>query len=89
MKNVVDSNEINGWLIQPIVHGAGWLGWVANHSCSRRVEPGTVSDRRWVPAALLTIAVPILMPNVLLWGLAQPLLGGLQKNRQARSALRA
>ena len=45
-KNVVDSNEINGWLIQLLVHGAGGLGWVANQSCARRDEPGTVSDKR-------------------------------------------
>ncbi len=45
-KNVVDSNETNGWLIQPFVHGAGGLGRVANQSCSRRDEPGTVSDKR-------------------------------------------
>ena len=25
-KNVVDSNETNGWLIQLFVHGAGGLG---------------------------------------------------------------
>ncbi len=45
-KNVVDSNEINGWLIQLLVHGAGGPGGVANQSCARRDEPGTVSDKR-------------------------------------------